>query len=693
MGRFDELKALIDENITTNGQQEITGAVLNSTLDSIVDATDEQLTELESETGAFKITEQGGYIDKSGNYNGAENYHSLTTERIPTKAGDVFLYKGIGRSSAMSYIYRKGETIVSRGTNESPNEFVEVITPDNVDSVQFSSFANIANPVILEVIKKGYIGDKVKKIDEISNDVKSIHEDIEETNKTLRSKVGIESKNLVNAEDEDYLKGYYLSPKGELFVNASYDTTGFIPVIVGASYNNALEDAETGLRFVLFYDQNKQVISNSLIEFASSFVAIENSAFVRISFYADSDYKQLTQSDERLMYQSYNPIGRYVDDTLLSKNIKIERTYNLLNPKDKDYIKGYYFNPSQNQPFENANYDVSGFIPVKGNTEYFAGLDSKGFRFVVYYADKNTKLRGGENECRSFVTPASAGYVKVTIYREDENFAQVTEGAAYAYEPYIMMSVPNTGSNANSIATRGFVEKYAGGILYGKKWCACGDSFTAGDFSGLADESEYKFQDEPYAGLNKVYPYIIGRRCGMNIVNEAIGGSTMTYVGGTRKEFSTPSGRYTKIPADADYITLYFGINDASYAKGKVGTIDDEDNTTFYGAWNIVMKYLIENHPNAKIGIIVTNGTSEGSTMIDFINAERAIAKKWGVGFLDMNSAECPYFLRQWDKPDISPEMARLRDAQHRVSEDNWHPNVKCHEYESTIIENFLKSL
>lgn len=43
MGRFDSTKTAIDVNITQNGNQEITGSILNSVLNNMVDATDAQL--------------------------------------------------------------------------------------------------------------------------------------------------------------------------------------------------------------------------------------------------------------------------------------------------------------------------------------------------------------------------------------------------------------------------------------------------------------------------------------------------------------------------------------------------------------------------------------------------------------------------------------------------------------------------
>ena len=46
MGRFDTTKATINANIKKNGNQEITGSILNSVMTEMVDATDAQLTEL-----------------------------------------------------------------------------------------------------------------------------------------------------------------------------------------------------------------------------------------------------------------------------------------------------------------------------------------------------------------------------------------------------------------------------------------------------------------------------------------------------------------------------------------------------------------------------------------------------------------------------------------------------------------------
>ena len=51
MGRFDTTKATINANIKKNGNQEITGSILNSVMTEMVDATDAELAKLSADVG------------------------------------------------------------------------------------------------------------------------------------------------------------------------------------------------------------------------------------------------------------------------------------------------------------------------------------------------------------------------------------------------------------------------------------------------------------------------------------------------------------------------------------------------------------------------------------------------------------------------------------------------------------------
>ena len=149
-----------------------------------------------------------------------------------------------------------------------------------------------------------------------------------------------------------------------------------------------------------------------------------------------------------------------------------------------------------------------------------------------------------------------------------------------------------------------------------------------------------------------------------------------------------------------DYITLYFGINDSHHAgigkDGEVtngyiplGSIDDTTIDTFYGAWNVVMAYLIEHYPFAHIGIIVSNGCGVPA----YPEAEIAIAKKFGVPYINLNGDERTPAMIRAVNPDIDPAIIKTRDEAMRVTEKNRHPNVKAHAYEADFIESWLRGI
>lgn len=242
-------------------------------------------------------------------------------------------------------------------------------------------------------------------------------------------------------------------------------------------------------------------------------------------------------------------------------------------------------------------------------------------------------------------------------------------------------------------------QPYDGNILKGKKWAVCGDSFSSGDFKGL-EESEYKIKEGRYAGKKAVYGYLIGNRNDMEIQDLTRGGRTMATPkeGNFHNAFS--DSLYMTIDPDVDYITLYFGINDSHHAGvGKdgevtngyipVGTIDDETKDTFYGAWNVVMKYLIEHYPFAHIGIIVSNGCG----IPVYPEAEIAIAKKYGVPYINLNGDERTPAMIRAVNPNLDPEIVKARDKAMRVTEKNRHPNPKAHAYEADFIESWLRGI
>ena len=102
----------------------------------------------------WPTTEQNGYLQSNGDYTGQSSYKSISTERIACNPGEKFLYKGVGRSSAVSALFYYDETIVGNIKVSSSTTYTEIIIPDNANGVIFSSFAGINDVVVFSLISE-----------------------------------------------------------------------------------------------------------------------------------------------------------------------------------------------------------------------------------------------------------------------------------------------------------------------------------------------------------------------------------------------------------------------------------------------------------------------------------------------------------------------------------------------------------
>ena len=232
--------------------------------------------------------------------------------------------------------------------------------------------------------------------------------------------------------------------------------------------------------------------------------------------------------------------------------------------------------------------------------------------------------------------------------------------------------------------------------LYGKKYVALGDSYTSGDFNGFQEISGIENVENPYVydkemKMIKTYPWWIAKRNGMELVNLAHGGGTLTYmpeVGPAGDSYSL-STIYKKVPLDADYITIWIGIND-THKKAPLGSVTDDTLTTFCGAWNVVLRYLITNLPYAKIGIIAT--TSGASPAYHDMTLK--MARRWGIPYLDLNDDYLtPVLNNVRGRPEMCNEVRAFRTEKFSVTPKNRHPNIEAYKYISTAIEKFMRSL
>lgn len=321
---------------------------------------------------------------------------------------------------------------------------------------------------------------------------------------------------------------------------------------------------------------------------------------------------------------------------------------------------------------------TTAMIPVLPGEKYlvsgYAGSMACG---VAFYDSLRSFMAAGLNnadhsayqaEDAAVIIPAGAAYARFSTLYASSHPLRVQK-----YE-YVSLK------QAMYLLDKAVTVAKTGNVLCGKKYVACGDSFTEGPFSAKNGETW-----DDTLGVYKTYPWHIATRNGMTLVNEAKSGSTM-YNNGNANAFSVT--RYTKIPTDADYITLCFGLNDDA---GTIGTLSDTTNATVMGAWNVVLEHLITNMPYAKIGIIIPDAwisTAMRDAIID-------VAEYWGIPYLDMSGdPKVPLLIGgRRSGPTLSAKAIELRTAAFAVSAEDNHPNPKGHAYRSTIIENFIRSL
>ena len=524
-----------------------------------------------------------------------------------------------------------------------------------------------------------------------------------------------------------------LNESGGVSVNEAYTTSDFIQIESGSTYFFSVfkHDADGGTvrssRYLaLQFDANKTPIAGTFRnETPVQGLLIETGAtakYIRVSTANPSnayrtqveagssagEYEDYSETQELLIPLGEEPANqaRTIADERINRYIEEKRFPVKKSPQlfDRATVTDGYTSVD-GSTHKNENYVYTKPIDVSenaGRTIYFSinGV-AKGFRYITAYASNGVAMAeaGISNDTLSATTytvPEGVAYIVISYYSTSFK----PEYSAFQAEYDEITPYSEYGEYFDVGATSGV------DILYGKTWAVCGDSFTDGSNSGHLENGKY-------AGFTKTYPYFIGNRTGIEILDYFDGGKTLAYPadGTFVNSLTCPTANkyYQNIPEDVDYITIYLGINDSHHENGTsgtdgedvtgiipLGTIDDADTSTYYGAWNVVLSWLIENRPFAHIGIIVSNGCDR----VEYRTAQLEIAKKYGIPYIDLNGdGRTPVMIRS-QNPDIASVVKTAVNKKQAVDYDgtvtgsvNWHPNDAAHEYESYFIENFLRSI
>lgn len=553
----------------------------------------------------------------------------------------------------------------------------------------------------------------------MSEDVSDLKDELNEF-ETDTIETVVTSKNLYNPAVSETGA---IQSDGSVATNgtwANYKTSDFIPLdentdYILSSWIMSSGTETTTRKLLLLYDANKAIINDSYQnaeQYSLTFNSSSNAKYVRcatvgtlgMQLEKGTNYSVFVPYAERkdlLIRLGETPSNQVIDLINNSGIITYEVGKNLANPNT--FVTGaIQSNGSVATNGSWTGYSTTDFIKIESAENYVAsqwsnqGLLATG-RMLLLLFDENKAPISGTYQNTDAVnnltfSNASAKYVRVSARKY--MIFQVEKGTT----PTIYEKFSGKNVVTYPLGNVPMTQTQASNPLYKKKWAVCGDSFTNG-------ATENRLTDGKYAGQRIVYPYIIGNRNEMDIVKFFDGGRTLAYPsdGTFHNSLTDPaqSFYYQNIPSDADYITIYLGINDEHHATGggdgedptgviPLGTITDNTTATYYGAWNVVLSWLIENRPFAHIGMIVTNGLS----IADYRTAQIAIAEKYGIPYIDLNGDKQTHAMIRSVNPDISSTVKNIINQKQAVNyPSNMHPNDAAHEYESSFIEHFLRSI
>lgn len=554
------------------------------------------------------------------------------------------------------------------------------------------------------------------------NEVKESSDNVAESVDGLKSDIADLDNAVFYQQFEDITSDYYAShpDKSLKILNAIYTellqgTTGSIvnvyPVKRGDKFRVISVLSGSNYPVAVYLDSDMRMITASAVYPAETSYAVQVNELE-----VDNDYPFV------LIPSRYSDSERYTVEKAVYKSKISTRTSELENDADfatRSEVPVLYINNATENLYDatksevgfmnakdsvdtaNTSYRVSDYIfLVKGSyvIQYDCITTRTGrISYTTYDSDKNPLVFFNQTGLNHTVVEMDEdGYIRFSTYTLQMQERAMLFAGSEPKTQYVPFAEWTSLNNALAVDN----------VLWGKKWAVCGDSFTDGGTETVLNEGRY-------LGKQYTYPYIIGNRQNMEIECFFRGGRTMGYPsdGTFQNSLTCPTSDayYQNIPDDVDYITIYLGINDSHHAGGSSGTdgedvtgvipigeVDDTDTSTYCGAYNTVLAWLIENRPFSHIGILVSNGCDTP----EYRSAQIAIAKKYGIPYIDLNGDnQTPVMIRSQNQEiaqSVRDVVTRKQAADFDGSKTgtvNLHPNDDAQLYESYFIEDFLRRI
>ena len=214
--------------------------------------------------------------------------------------------------------------------------------------------------------------------------------------------------------------------------------------------------------------------------------------------------------------------------------------------------------------------------------------------------------------------------------------------------------------------------------LKGLKALFLGDSITEGNGA---------------SSIERTYWNVLGKRTGLEVVGYGVGGTRIarqkhpSELAFFDNDFNL---RAEQMDKQTDIIGVLGGTNDYGHGDAPIGTPEDTDVYTFYGALNHLYTYLLSTYPDAFIFVMTpTHRTGEAPkpasgfqpakpSLREYVGIIREVAEKYSLPVLDL-----------YAESGINPTIPVLRE---KFMPDGLHPNDAGYEKLSYLVENFLRT-
>lgn len=370
-------------------------------------------------------------------------------------------------------------------------------------------------------------------------------------------------------------------------------------------------------------------------------------AFTPISLYNEQVPNCVAQIDSLMAYRA----------TAEQRKLTVEKSVNMFNvdtAKDGYFIGGTVH--------DSTKYKYSTPIFVRGGVRY------KQTKPSGMGGNRDYQVVSPDGKYLSYGNPEAIGDFWYYIFSED-CYISINAGDRYSKVVFAEESLfPDSYIGYEEVLPQAKIhaENIIGekvtSVLEGKILSVNGDSICAG------------------AGYSGGYAKIIGEKYNMTVQNIGVGGATIaaeTKSGDANRHWICRT--ISSMREDADYAIVEGGVNDRgnNVQMGELSSGYDAelDDTTFYGAFESMLKHLIIRFAGKKIGYIAVHKmtSSFSSTLKDgeenCYHAAKRCCEKWGVPFLDLNTTVPPFEYFTGIAELDSVTSAYTHDG------DGWHPN------------------